>query len=123
MQTFRRLNDPERYYGLSWRGWLGAAAGGGLLYVAVRFSPLGTKPTISITVIALGVIGSLLYGLSGQALGPGRFALAALGHAMSRKRLTLPATPDQHGIALQDAPPGATPASGQLDPELEQALA
>ena len=25
MQTLRRLNDPERYYGLSWRGWLGVA--------------------------------------------------------------------------------------------------
>jgi hypothetical protein len=35
METLRRLNDPERYYGLSWRSWLGVAIGGGLLYGAV----------------------------------------------------------------------------------------
>ena len=57
MQTLRRLNDPERYYGLSWRGWLGVAVGGGLLYGAVRVSPLGLRPTITIIVLALAFFG------------------------------------------------------------------
>jgi hypothetical protein len=55
MQTFRRLNDPERYYGLSVRGWVLVAAGVGVMYIAVRLSPLAVKPTISITLIARGV--------------------------------------------------------------------
>ena len=76
MQTFRRLNDPERYYGLSWRGWISVAVGGGVLYLAVRFSPIGTRPTITITVLALALAGTILQAVSGQALGPGRYLLA-----------------------------------------------
>ena len=80
MQTLRRLNDPERYYGLSWRGWLSVAIGGGALYGAVRVSPLGMRPTITIVVLALAFCGVALNALGGQALGPGRHlvALAAL---------------------------------------------
>jgi hypothetical protein len=100
MRTFRRLNDPERFYGLSWRGWIGLAAAGGVLYVAVRFSPLSAKPTISITVIGLSLVASVLWGVSGQALGPGRFLAAALRYALSRKRLTLGDTPDRGGLLI-----------------------
>jgi hypothetical protein len=122
MQTFRRLNDPERYYGLSWRGWLAAAGGGGLLYAAVRLSPLATKPTISITVVVLGIIASLLYGLSGQALGPGRYLAAAVAYRLSAKQLTLSSKPDGRAFTLSDAPPAPDPSAGQLAPELEEAL-
>ena len=37
--TLRRLNDRERYYGLTWPGWVALAAAGGILYGAVRVSP------------------------------------------------------------------------------------
>lgn len=120
MQTFRRLNDAERYYGLSWRGWLGAGAGGAILYAAIRLSPLGVKPTISLTGIVLAFAGTVLYGLSGQAIGPGRFLIAAARHAISRKQLTPPARPDSHGLVLDASPPEThTPAP---DSELEEAF-
>jgi hypothetical protein len=76
MPTFRRLNDGTRYYGLTWRGWLAASAAGGLLYLAVRFSPLGYKPTITITLLVMTAAGMALYAVSGQALGPGRYVAA-----------------------------------------------
>ena len=93
MQTLRRLNDPERYYGLSWRGWLGVALGGGVLYGAVRISPLGMRPTITIVVLALGFCGVALNALGGQALGPGRHLAALVRYRLSPKRLALPAAP------------------------------
>lgn len=101
MQTFRRLNDPERYYGLSWRGWLAAGLGGGLMYLAVRVSPLGPKPTITITVLLLSVVGTLLYGLSGQAIGPGPYVVALVRYARAHKRLGAPDSPDKQGLVLQ----------------------
>ena len=72
MQTLRRLNDPERYYGLSWRGWLGVAIGGGLLYGAVRVSPLGCGRRSRSSCWCSTFCGVVLHALSGQALGPGR---------------------------------------------------
>jgi len=105
MQTLRRLNDPERYYGLSWRGWLGVAVGGGLLYGAVRVSPLGLRPTITIVVLALTFCGVVLHALSGQALGPGRHLLALIRYGLTPKQLMLPAKPDRGGLILDAAPP------------------
>lgn len=105
MQTFRRLNDPERYYGLSVRGWIGVAAGVGVLYLAVRLSPLAVKPTISITLIALTVAGGVLFGVSGQAIGAGRFLVAVIAHATTRSQLTLDGNPDRGGVTLAEPPP------------------
>jgi hypothetical protein len=109
MRTFRRLNDPERYYGLSVRGWLGVSAAVGILYLAVRLSPFGVKPTISITLIALTLAGGVLLGLSGQAIGPGRLLIAVLAHALTRRELTLAPRPDHGGITLTDPPPEPSP--------------
>jgi len=114
MNTFRRLNDPERYYGLSWRGWLGAGAAGGALYLAVRVSPLGIRPTITITVLVLALAGVVLYGLSGQAIGPGRYLLAILRYRRARKQLTTPARADKHGLVLDSAP---DPAAAGAEPD------
>lgn len=106
MRTLRRLNDPERYYGLSWRGWLAAGAGGGVLYVAVRVSPLGLRPTITITVLVLvlAFAGVILHALSGQALGPGRYLLALVRYARAHKQLVPPVGPDRGGLMLDAAP-------------------
>jgi len=103
VHTFRRLNDPERYYGLSWRGWLATCCGGGVLYVAVRVSPFGTKPTVTITVLLLAILGTLFYGLSGQAIGPGRYLLALARYRLANKRLAAPDQPDRRGLVLQAA--------------------
>lgn len=104
MQTLRRLNDPERYYGLSWRGWLAAGAGGGVLYAAVRVSPLGLRPTITITVLVLAFAGVVLHALAGQALGPGRYVLAVIRYARAPKQLVPPHEPDRGGLVLDAAP-------------------
>jgi hypothetical protein len=122
MQTFRRLNDPERYYGLSVRGWVGVAAGVGVLYLAVRLSPLAVKPTISITLIALTLGGGVLLGVSGQAIGPGRFLLAVITHAVSRGELTLPENPDRGGVTLTDAPPEPTAVPDPILESLQETL-
>jgi hypothetical protein len=122
VRTFRRLNDPERYYGLSWRGWLAAGAGGGLLYAAVRVSPLGVKPTITVMVIVLAIAGAVLYALSGQALGPGRYAAALIRHQLTRKRLVAPSEPDRQGLVLESVPPQPTTPTGELDVELSEAF-
>jgi hypothetical protein len=114
MRTFRRLNDPERYYGLSWRGWLAAGAGGGLLYVAVRVSPLGLRATITIVVLALAFAGVILHGLSGQAIGPARYLAVVVRYRLASKTLTVPERPDKLGLVLDSAPDrGAEPASDE----------
>ena len=114
MRTFRRLNDPERYYGLSWRGWLAAGAGGGLLYVAVRVSPLGLRATITIVVLALAFVGVILHGLSGQAIGPARYLAVLVRYRLASKTLTVPERPDKLGLVLDSAPDrGAEPASDE----------
>ena len=104
MHTFRRLNDPERYYGLSWRGWLARRCAGGLLYVAVRVSPFGLRPTITIAVLVLALAGVVLYGLSGQAIGPGRYLLALVALPPGRQAADVPERPDRHGLVLDSAP-------------------
>ena len=123
MRTFRRLNDPERYYGLSWRGWLAAGAGGGVLYVAVRVSPLGLRATITIVVLALAFAGVILHGLSGQAIGPARYLAVVVRFRLAAKTLTVPERPDKLGLVLDSAPDrGAEPASDEpgLLGELEE---
>jgi hypothetical protein len=122
MQTFRRLNDPERYYGLSVRGWVLVAAGVGVMYIAVRLSPLAVKPTISITLIALTVAGGVLLGVSGQAIGPGRFLLAVIAHAATRSDLTLPETPDRGGVTLTEPPPEPGPIADPMLTSLRETL-
>ena len=60
--TLRRLNDRERYWGLTWPGWAAAAAAGGVLYGAVRLSPFGLKPTVTIVALLLAVAGTVVLG-------------------------------------------------------------
>ena len=123
MHTFRRLNDPERYYGLSWRGWLAAGAGGGLLYLAVRVSPFGLRATITIVVLALAFVGVILHGLSGQAIGPARYLAVMVRYRLASKTLTVPERPDKLGLVLDSAPdPSVEPTDDEpgLLPELEE---
>jgi hypothetical protein len=105
MRTYRRLNDPTRYYGLSWRGWLGVAIGAALLYAIVRLSPLAIKPTITLTVFVLGGGGTVLWALSGQALGIGRYLAAILTWRFGAKQLTAPEQPVAVGGVRVDRVP------------------
>ena len=119
MQTFRRLNDPERYYGLSWRGWLFVALGGALVYLAVRFSPLGMRPTITITVLALALVAVILHAVSGQALGPGRYLLALYRYGRERKQLQLLDAPEKSNLILDQAPELDQPVEPVIPLDLE----
>ena len=74
--TLRRLNDRERYYGLTWPGWVALAAAGGVLYGAVRVSPFGLRATVTVVVLVLAFLASIALALQGQTIGPGRYLLA-----------------------------------------------
>jgi hypothetical protein len=113
--TLRRLDDRERYWGLSWPGWVAAIAAAGVLYLAVRFSPLETKPTITITLFVLAFAGMVLYGVSGQALSPGRQVLAILSYRRSRKLLELSDRVERRGLVLDSLPPTDTPTRPAVD--------
>lgn len=117
MQTLRRLNDPERYYGLSWRGWLSCSAGGAIVYGAVRVSPLGLRATVTVMVLVLAFCGVLLHSLSGQALGPARHLLALIAHARRPKRLEVSTEPDAGGLVLDRAPLLEREAAPIVEPE------
>jgi len=107
--TLRRLDDRERYWGLPWPGWVATSAGAAALYLAVRFSPLGTKPTITITLFILAFAGMVLYGVSGQALSPGRQLLAILSYHRSRKLLELADRVERRGLVLDSVPRNDAP--------------
>ena len=103
--TLRRLNDRERYWGLTWPGWIAAVAAGGVLYGAVKLSPFGFKPTVTIVALLIALFAMVLLGVSGQALSPGRQLQAIARYRRSPKRWTLPAAADKHGLVLATAPP------------------
>jgi hypothetical protein len=102
--TLRRLNDRERYWGLTWPAWTAVSAAGGVLYGAVRVSPLSTRATITISMLVIAFAGMVLAGISGQALSPGRQLLAIVRYRRSPKRYRLRETPDRQGLVLDGAP-------------------
>jgi hypothetical protein len=102
--TLRRLNDRERYWGLTWPGWIAAAAAGGVLYGAVKLSPFGFKPTVTIVALLIALFAMVLLGVSGQALSPGRQIQAIARYRRSPKRWELPDDPDRRGLVLAIGP-------------------
>jgi hypothetical protein len=107
--TLRRLNDRERYWGLTWAGWCAAAAAGGVLYGAVKLSPFAVKPTVTIVVLLLAFGVTLVLGVSGQALSPARHLRAIVAYRRSPKRWALSTKHDGHGLVLAAAPTLMTP--------------
>ena len=102
--TLRRLNDRERYWGLTWPGWGAAAAAGGVLYGAVKLSPFAVKPTVTIVVLLLAFGVTLVLGVSGQALSPTRHLRAIVAYRRSPKRWALSTKHDRRGLVLASAP-------------------
>jgi hypothetical protein len=98
--TLRRLNDRERYWGLTWPAWIAAAVAGGVLYGAVKLSPFGFKPTVTIVALLIALFAMVLLGVSGQALSPGRQLQAIARYRRSPKRWGLPDEPDRRGLVL-----------------------
>jgi hypothetical protein len=102
--TLRRLNDRERYWALTWPEWAALLAGGGLMYLAVEFSPLSTKATVSIALFVLLAGVMVVMGVSGQALSPGRQLRAITGYRSAPKLWCLAEKPDRRGMVLDRTP-------------------
>ena len=115
--TLRRLNDRERYWGLTWPAWIAAAAAGGVLYGAVKLSPFGFKPTVTIVALLIALFAMVLLGVSGQALSPGRQLQAIARYRRSPKRWELPDEPDRRGLVLAVAPEDITERAEDLNSE------
>ena len=113
--TLRRLNDRERYYGLTWPGWIAIALAGGVLYGAVRVSPFGLRPTVTAVVLVLAFCASLALALQGQTIGPGRYLLALYRYRRAPKQLGPPGQPDRHGLVLDIAPSHEVESEPALD--------
>jgi hypothetical protein len=103
--TLRRLNDRERYWGLTWPAWIGCGVAGGVLYGAIRVSPLGTRATVTSVVLLLAFAGVVLAGVSGQALSPGRQLRAVLAYRYSPKHYQLVSKPTNAGLLVLDREP------------------
>ena len=119
--TLRRLDDRERYWGMTWPGWCAAAAAGAILYGAVRLSPFGIKPTVTVVVLLLAFGAMIVLGVSGQALSPSRHLRAILAYRRSPKRFRLSRTPDHHGLVLAGLP--EQPIAGEQVVELADGAA
>ena len=117
--TLRRLNDRERYYGLTWPGWVALAAAGGVLYGAVRVSPFGLRATVTIVVLVLAFLASIALALQGQTIGPGRYLLALYRYRRAPKQLGPPTEADRCGLVLDVAPD----AEAEREPVIDGALA
>ena len=104
MPTLRRLNDRERYYGLTFPGWLAVASSGAVLYGAIQISPFGTRATITIVVLVLAFAAMVIAGASGQALSPTRHLAAIFRYHRATKQLELAPRPDKQGLVLDSAP-------------------
>jgi hypothetical protein len=76
-----------------------------VLYGAVKLSPFGFKPTVTIVALLIALFAMVLLGVSGQALSPGRQLQAIARYRRSPKRWALPDGPDKHGLVLATAPP------------------
>lgn len=111
--TLRRLNDRERYWGLTWPGWAAAAAAAGSLYGAVRLSPLGVRATVTVVLLTGAFCVMVALGVSGQALSPVRQLAAVVAYRLSPKRYLLTQSPARGGLVLNHPPAHNATADGE----------
>jgi hypothetical protein len=86
--TLRRLDDGTRYYYLTWRQWAAALTAGGVLYVAVRFSPLSQRWTFTAVLLILAAVAVTILPLTGNALGLDRYLAAIVRWRLGPKHYT-----------------------------------
>jgi hypothetical protein len=120
MPTLRRLDDGTRYYFLTWRQWLAALVGGGLLYTAVRFSPLSQKWTFTAVLLLLATVAVAIMPLTGNALGLDRYLAAIVRWTLGPKHFTRAGRhgKTRHGGVLLSSVP-ATLVDDQLDERVD----
>lgn len=106
MQTYRRLDDGVKYYGLPIRGLVYVAIGAVLVYLIVRLSPLGFRPTVTITVFIFGTAAAGLSVVSGNAMSPDRYLAAVIAWRARRRFYDTGATSEiRRGGVMVDAIP------------------
>ena len=111
--TLRRLDDGTRYYALTWRQWAAASLGAGILYLAVRVSPLSAKWTFTAVLLALAAIAVTILPLTGNALGLDRYLTAIMRWAVGTKHyrpLDTTAKAISGGVLLTSTPATTAPA-------------
>jgi hypothetical protein len=111
--TLRRLDDGTRYYHLTWRQWAAALTGSGVLYAAVRFSPLSQRWTFTAVLLTLAAVAVTIVPLTGNALGLDRYLAAIVRWRLGPKHHTRVSEPVRGGVmltsvpvTLTDTPPG-----------------
>jgi hypothetical protein len=105
--TLRRLDDGTRYYHLTWRQWLAALAGGAVLYLVVKYSPLSHKWTFTVVLLALASVAVVILPLTGNALGLDRYLAAIARWTLGPKRYSAagrPGKPSRGGVQLRTVP-------------------
>jgi hypothetical protein len=101
--TLRRLDDGTRYYFLTWRQWAAALTAGGVLYAAVRFSPLSQKWTFTAVLLGLTGVAVVILPLTGNALGLDRYLAAIVRWRLGAKHYTT-SGPIGGGVLLRSVP-------------------
>ena len=112
--TLRRLDDRERYWGLTWPGWLAAAPGPARCIWRSGCRPSAPSRRSRSPCSCWRSSGMVLYGVSGQALSPGRQLLAIISYRRSAKLLALADRAERRGLVL-DAAPRADRRRGDYD--------
>jgi hypothetical protein len=107
MPALRRLDDGARYYHLTWRQWAAALAAGGVLYAAVRFSPLSHRWTFTVVLLLLATVAVAIVPLTGNALGLDRYLAAIVRWTLGPKHYTVAGRPGSSvrgGVLLSTVP-------------------
>ncbi len=123
MPTLRRLDDGTRYYHLTFRQWGAALAGLGVLYAAVRLSPLSHKWTFTVVLLTLAAITVLILPLTGNALGLDRYLAAIVRWSVGRRYFTAvdPGETVRGGVLLASVPATLTaPVEDERSWELDE---
>ncbi len=117
MPTLRRLDDGTRYYHLTFRQWGAVLAGLGVLYAAVRLSPLSHKWTFTVVLLTLSAITAVILPLTGNALGVDRYLAAIVRWGLGRRYFTPidTAWPARGGVVLVSAPALTMPAEASVN--------
>jgi hypothetical protein len=104
MATLRRLDDATRYYYLTWRQWAAALSAGGVLYGAVRCSPLSGRWTFTAVLLVLAALAVTILPLTGNALGLGRYLAAIVRWRLGPKHYQPVTEPVRGGVLLTSVP-------------------
>ena len=109
MQTYRRLDDRVRLYGLTVPGMIGVFIAFVLLYVAIRISPLPFKATATITGMLFSFVGALFVVLQGHAMNPLQYVVAVVRWRVGSRFHAVSEDPADGGVLVDAVPLALAP--------------